>query len=146
MAKNKTRAFRTSIGGQALIEGILMRGPDRQAIVVRKPDGTLEEKVEPLHFIKERYPILGLPLIRGVVMFLDSMVKGMRALLWSAEFLPEEEQEQQEQYSKDKQEDEEGFHREGPLFGWILREGLREGWWACPLCWFHYSAVRRRVQ
>ena len=40
----------------------------------------------------------------------------------------EEEQEQQEQYSKDKQEDEEGFHGEGPLFGWILREGLREGW------------------
>ena len=58
----------------------------------------------------------------------------------------EEQQKQQEQYSKDKQEDEEGFHREGPLFGWILREGLREGRWACPLCWFHYSAVRRRVQ
>ena len=94
MAKNKSCAFRTSIGGQALIEGILMRGPDRQAIVVRKPDGSLEEKVEPLHFVKERYPILGLPLIRGVAMFLDSMVKGMRALLWSAEFLPEEEQEQ----------------------------------------------------
>ena len=58
----------------------------------------------------------------------------------------EEQQKQQEQYREDGQQDEEGFHREEPLFGWILREGLREGRWACPLCWFHYSAVRRRVQ
>ena len=58
----------------------------------------------------------------------------------------EEQQKQQEQCREDGQQDEEGFHREGPLFGWILREGLREGRWACPLCWFHYSAVRRRVQ
>ena len=38
--------FKTSIGGQALLEGILMRGPEKEAVVVRKPDGTLEEKVE----------------------------------------------------------------------------------------------------
>ncbi len=82
--------FKTMIGGQALIEGILMRGPTKQAIVVRSPDG-LVEKVEELHAIKERYPILGWPLIRGVVNFFDSMYNGVKALMFSADYFPEEE-------------------------------------------------------
>ena len=84
-------AFRTTIGGQALIEGILMRGPEKQAIVVRRPDGGLEVRVEELRLIKERYPILGWPFIRGVVTFLDSMIRGVKALMFSADFYPEEE-------------------------------------------------------
>ena len=83
--------FRTSIGGQALLEGILMRGPQKQAIVCRTPDG-LVEKVDELHLVKDKHPILGWPLIRGVVTFLDSMVKGMQALTYSADLLPIEEQ------------------------------------------------------
>lgn len=83
--------FRTSIGGQALLEGILMRGPRRQAIVCRTADG-LVEKVDELHMVKDRHPILGWPLIRGVVTFIDSMVKGMQALTYSADLLPEDEQ------------------------------------------------------
>lgn len=83
--------FRTSIGGQALLEGILMRGPQKQAIVCRTPDG-LVEKVDELHLVKDKHPILGWPLIRGVVTFLDSMVKGMQALTYSADLLPLEEQ------------------------------------------------------
>lgn len=90
--KQQKTSFRTSIGGQALIEGILMRGPQKQAIVVRRPDGGMEVKVEELKLIKERYPILGLPLIRGGVTFLDSMYKGVKALMYSAEFYPEEEE------------------------------------------------------
>lgn len=86
-------SFRTSIGGQALIEGILMRGPTKQAIVCRTQDGMVE-KVEELHLVKEKHPILGWPLIRGVVVFLDSMVKGMKALTYSADLLPEDEQEE----------------------------------------------------
>ena len=89
--ENKSCAFRTRIGGQALIEGILMRGPEKQAIVVRDQEGKLVEKVEPLRFIKDRYPVLGLPLIRGTVNFLDSMVGGVKALMYSADFYPEEE-------------------------------------------------------
>ena len=89
--ENKSCTFRTSIGGQALIEGILMRGPEKQAIVVRDQEGNLVEKVEALRFIKDRYPILGLPLIRGTVNFLDSMVNGVKALMYSADFYPEEE-------------------------------------------------------
>ena len=92
MAEEKqTCAFRTSIGGQALIEGILMRGPEKQAIVVRDQEGNLVEKVEELRFIRDRYPILGVPLIRGTVNFLDSMVKGVKALMYSADFYPDEE-------------------------------------------------------
>ena len=89
---NSACAFRTSIGGQALMEGILMRGVDRQAIVCRKADGSLAVKTEELELIKEKHPWMGLPLIRGVVNFLDSMVKGVKALMWSAEQLPEEDQ------------------------------------------------------
>jgi len=68
-----------------------MRGPKKQAAVVRRPDGELEIKEEELKFIKDRYPILGTPLIRGVVTFVDSMVNGVKALMWSAEFFPEDE-------------------------------------------------------
>jgi len=92
--QNQTKPkFRTSIGGQALIEGILMRGPEKQAIVVRSKEG-LVEKVEELHWVREKHPILGWPLIRGVIVFLDSMVKGMKALTYSADLLPEDEQEE----------------------------------------------------
>lgn len=91
MKENNSCAFRTSIGGQALIEGILMRGPKKQAIVCRTADG-LVEKTEELKFIKDRYPILGWPLIRGCATFLDSMVKGMQALTYSASLVPLEEQ------------------------------------------------------
>ena len=89
--KNHSCAFRTSIGGQALIEGIMMRGPEKQAIVVRDQEGNLVEKVEGLKFIKDRYPILGVPLVRGTVNFLASMVSGVKALMYSAEFYPDDE-------------------------------------------------------
>jgi uncharacterized protein YqhQ len=96
MKNKQTECFRTTIGGQALIEGILMRGPEKQAIVVRLADGTLQEKVEELKFIKDRYPILGWPLVRGVVIFFSSLINGVKALMYSADCLPEEEQAAQE--------------------------------------------------
>ncbi|MCF2663466.1 DUF1385 domain-containing protein [Oscillibacter valericigenes] len=89
--ENKSCTFRTSIGGQALIEGVMMRGPEKQAIVVRDQEGNLVEKVEGLKFIKDRYPILGMPLVRGTVNFLAAMVNGVKALMYSAEFYPDEE-------------------------------------------------------
>ena len=101
MAKEQScGAFRTSIGGQALIEGILMRGVDKQSIVIRNPDGDLVTKVEELHLIKEKHPWMGWPLIRGVVNFIDSMARGMKALTYSASFLPEEEQEEPSKLDK----------------------------------------------
>lgn len=88
--EKKDGKFRTSIGGQALIEGILMRGPKKQAIVVRSPEG-LVTKVEELTLIRDKYPILGWPIIRGAVTFIDSMVRGVKALMFSADYFPEEE-------------------------------------------------------
>ena len=101
MAKQeKSCAFRTSIGGQALIEGILMRGPEKQAIVCRKPDGDFAVKEETLELVKDKHPILGWPLIRGAVTFIDSMVKGVKAISWSAEQLPEELQEEPSKFDR----------------------------------------------
>ena len=93
--KKAEQKFRTSIGGQALIEGILMRGPNKQAIVVRAPEG-LVEKVEELKLVRDQYPILGLPILRGAVTFVDSMVKGVKALMFSADYFPEDGTENEE--------------------------------------------------
>ncbi|MBO5340309.1 MAG: DUF1385 domain-containing protein [Oscillospiraceae bacterium] len=92
--KNKaccSTGFKTTCGGQALIEGIMMRGPKKQAAVVRRPDGELEIRQQPLEPARDRWPILGKPFIRGVLTFVDSMVSGVKLLMWSAEFFPEEE-------------------------------------------------------
>ena len=88
--------FKTMCGGQALIEGIMMRGPKKQAVVVRKPDGELEIEEKELQFIKDKHPILGWPLIRGVVNFADSMYNGVTALMYSAQFFPEDGEEEEE--------------------------------------------------
>ena len=94
--KSCATPFKTMIGGQALIEGIMMMGPEKKAIVVRKPDGELEEKVEDRVLIKDRYPILGLPFIRGIFSFGSSMANGVKALMYSASFFPEDEEEEEE--------------------------------------------------
>lgn len=94
--KNCCPKFKTTCGGQALIEGIMMRGPSTESIVVRKPDGELEVKVEELKLVKTRHPWLGLPFLRGPVNFVDSMVRGVKALMYSAEFYPEDEETSEE--------------------------------------------------
>ncbi len=67
-----------------------MRGPFKQAIAVRDQNGEIVLTEEDLKFIKDRYPVLGLPLIRGVVNFGGAMVSGVKALMYSASFYPEE--------------------------------------------------------
>ena len=93
---SKQQKFKTMCGGQALIEGIMMRGPKKQAVVVRKSDGELEIQEKELKFIKDKYPVLGWPLIRGVVNFADSMYNGVTSLMFSAEFFPEDGEEEEE--------------------------------------------------
>ena len=94
----KEGSFRTTIGGQALIEGILMRGPEKQAIVVRNQNGGLEVQEQTRTFTKENYPILGIPFLRGIVSFVGSLVVGIKALSWSAEFYPEDEEESKSKF------------------------------------------------
>jgi len=90
--QNRSKEFKTLIGGQALIEGIMMRGPKKSSIVVRTKDGPVE-KTEDIKQLKEKYPILGFVFIRGVVNFINSMSVGMKAIMYSADKMPEEEQE-----------------------------------------------------
>ena len=91
--------FKTSIGGQALLEGILMRGPEKQVIVVNAPGGYVI-KEEPVKLPKDKYPVLGWPILRGVANFISSMVTGVRATTFSAECLPEEESENPGKFEK----------------------------------------------
>ena len=90
MSQNQEK-FKTMIGGQALIEGIMMRGPKTDAIVVRTKDGLqIEKKQRKVHSKKS---ILSWPLIRGTVNFFDAQVTGVKALMQSADLSPEEQEE-----------------------------------------------------
>ena len=83
----------SGIGGQAVIEGIMMQnGPD-YAIAVRKPDGEIEVKKDHYVSMTRKAKILGLPFIRGIFSFADSMILGMRALTWSCSFFEDDEEE-----------------------------------------------------
>ena len=84
--------FKTMIGGQALIEGIMMRGPKLDAVVTRGPDG-LTVETNPRK-VRPEGSVLTFPLIRGVVNFFDSQVVGVKALMRSADLSPEESQEE----------------------------------------------------
>lgn len=84
---------RTSIGGQAVIEGVMMKNGKKCAIAVRKPDHAIEVKTSVQTSIAEKYKILKLPIIRGVVNFIESMVVGIQTLTYSASFYEEEEEE-----------------------------------------------------
>lgn len=83
---------KTSIGGQAVIEGVMMRGPRKMAIAVRKPDGEIEVDVKPVNVLAMKYKICKLPILRGVISFFESMVTGVRSLMYSAEFFDIEEE------------------------------------------------------
>ena len=103
----------TTIGGQALIEGILMRGPKDVAIAIRKPNNEIQLKREKLNTLAMRYKFFKLPLIRGVVGLVESLTFGLKALMYSAEFILEEDKPAKESFFKrifkDKAEDAEMF-------------------------------------
>ena len=80
------------IGGQAVIEGVMMKNMDRYAVSVRKPNGKIETKVEECVSFAEKHPLFQLPIFRGMVNFLESMVIGMKTLNYSASFYEDEEE------------------------------------------------------
>ncbi|MBO5238102.1 MAG: DUF1385 domain-containing protein [Lachnospiraceae bacterium] len=82
------------IGGQAVIEGVMMKNKDQYAIAVRKPDQTIDVKVENYVAMGDRVPFFRVPIIRGVVNFVESLVIGMKTLTYSASFFEEEEEKQ----------------------------------------------------
>jgi uncharacterized protein YqhQ len=80
-------------GGQAVIEGVMMRGGDRMAIAVRRPDGDIAIKEETISSVLQRYPLLRLPILRGMVALVETLSMGIGALMYSAnQAMPDEEQ------------------------------------------------------
>ncbi len=76
---------KTSIGGQALIEGIMMRGPHKSVMACRMPDGTISVEDVQINSLAKKHKILGLPVIRGAVNLVESMVVGYKTMMMSAE-------------------------------------------------------------
>ncbi len=95
MSEKKCEQHITSIGGQAVMEGVMMRGPQKTAVAVRKPDGEITIKTDE-NGTKKKNAILKLPIIRGCINFFESMVIGIKALMYSAEFVDLEEDGQSE--------------------------------------------------
>lgn len=82
----------SGIGGQALMEGVMMKNGSHYACAVRKPDGTIEVDDQRTTLLSDKYKIFKLPIIRGVVTFVESLVIGVKTLTWSASFLEDEEE------------------------------------------------------
>ena len=81
-----------SVGGQAVIEGVMMRGPHKVAVAVRQPDGEIAVDVNPVNSIRDKYPILKKPLLRGVIALFESLYDGIKALAYSAQVSGEEDE------------------------------------------------------
>lgn len=82
----------SNIGGQAVLEGIMMRHGDDYAVAVRKPDGEIFVQKEEYHSVIKWKALTKIPFIRGVFNFIDSMVLGIKTLMFSAEFYEDEEE------------------------------------------------------
>ncbi|MBQ8300021.1 MAG: DUF1385 domain-containing protein [Clostridia bacterium] len=99
----------TSIGGQAVLEGVMMRGPHKMAIAVRKPDGEIVMDEKPV----KKHPVIGkLPLVRGVFSFFSSLIIGVQAITFSAKFFEDEEE--------NNKSDKEKESSDGTLPNWAI--------------------------
>ena len=85
MSQKENLKHKTSVGGQALIEGIMMMGPEGAAVSVRTPDGTIDTEKIPVRHLRDKVKFFGLPIIRGIVNYIESMTFGYKCLMISAE-------------------------------------------------------------
>ena len=91
---------RTTIGGQAVMEGVMMKNDDLYAVAVRKPNHEIEIKKDSYRSVVLRHPILNLPILRGVCAFGESLYIGMKTLMFSSEFVLEEEETEPDRLEK----------------------------------------------
>ena len=82
---SKKKCNYVAVGGQALMEGIMMRGPKGTAMSLRLPDGTIETQMKDFTSIRKKYKFFNIPILRGVVSFVESMIQGYKLLMESAE-------------------------------------------------------------
>ena len=95
----------TAIGGQALIEGIMMKSPEKTALAVRKPDGEIDISYLTEKSLRNKYKIFRIPVLRGIVAYIESMMQGYKAMMLSAEksgFTDLEEENKKEETKKDE--------------------------------------------
>ena len=90
MSKEKDGQACLSIGGQAVMEGVMMKGPHEYAVAVRRADGSIQLDMKDCEPISKKHKLLGLPLVRGVVNFCESMYIGMKTLTYSADIVMED--------------------------------------------------------
>lgn len=90
--KRKKRGHYSGIGGQAVLEGIMMKNGDKYSVAVRKPNGEIEVELDTYHGVLEGSKIKKIPFIRGVFNFLDSLILGTRSLNFSATFYEDEDE------------------------------------------------------
>lgn len=92
----------SGIGGQAVMEGVMMKNKDHYAVAVRKPDGNMEVKKEEFKGISSKCKLFRVPFIRGIFSFIDSLTLGMSTLTYSASFYEEEEDTKKTEQEKKK--------------------------------------------
>lgn len=90
----------SGIGGQAVMEGVMMKHGSEYAVAVRKADQTIVVKKESYHSIAEKFPVLKAPFLRGIVNFIESLYLGMKTLMYSASFFEEEEEKRKEEWEE----------------------------------------------
>ena len=93
MARKKSKVCYSGVGGQAVLEGVMMKNKDRYAVAVRKPNGEIDVEISNYQGILEESKVKKIPFVRGVFNFVDSLILGMKALNHSADFYEEEEEE-----------------------------------------------------
>ena len=94
----------SNIGGQAVMEGVMMMNKDHYSVAVRRPDGEIEVKVEQHKPLTKHKGLLKVPILRGVFSFADSMIVGMSSLMYSASFYEDEEEEKKKPATKEEEE------------------------------------------
>jgi len=92
------------VGGQAVIEGVMMRSPERVSVAVRTYEGKIALKEDNYTAFSKRHKFFGLPIFRGAVVLIESLVLGVKALSWSAEVAMEEEENKKDEKQKNKKE------------------------------------------
>ena len=118
----ETRMKSSNIGGQAVMEGIMMRHKDKYSVGVRRPDGEIELKIEDYKCTFGKAKFLRWPLIRGVVSFVDGLVIGTKCLMYSAEIAGDEEDEEETRKNASLSEEERAAkkEKEDRQFKWLL--------------------------
>ena len=132
----------SGIGGQAVIEGVMMKSGNEYAVAVRKPDGEIEVKKEKCKGNEERAKFFRLPFIRGVVNFIDSLVLGMSTLSYSSSFYEEEDEKDKNKTPEQKKRSETAFNVFTIILAIILAVGI---FMVAPYCLSHF-VLRKYIE